>query len=218
MSETDNKNPKESHIKDLKDSIENMDANPKKSGTKKERSTKKASVWDEILSYIKILIISVVIAFAVDTFIIINAEVPTASMKDTIMEHDRIIGFRFSYLFENPKRGDIIIFKYPDNEKETYVKRLIGVPGDIIEIMKDMNGVVHVYVNGNMIDEPYLYEPMIATTDYQKFIVPSGHYFAMGDNRNSSLDSRYWENKYIARDKILAKAIFKYYKNFKVLK
>ena len=174
--------------------------------------------WSEVLSYIKILVLAAVIAFLCNTFIIVNAEVPTGSMRDTIMEHDRLIGFRLSYKFSDPQRGDIIIFKFPDDETETYVKRIIGLPGDMIEIMPDGDGVVHVYVNGQILDEPYIREPMAAVSDYQRYIVPEGHYFAMGDNRNSSLDSRYWDNKYIARDKILAKAIFKYYKEFKILK
>ena len=139
-------------------------------------------------------------------------------MRDTIMEQDRLIGFRLSYKFSAPQRGDIIIFKFPDDKTETYVKRIIGLPGDMIEIMPDGDGVVHVYVNGQILDEPYIREPMAAVSDYQRYIVPEGHYFAMGDNRNSSLDSRYWDNKYIARDKILAKAVFKYYKEFKILK
>ena len=183
-----------------------------------DSSNTSGNIWTEILSYIKILILAAVIAFLCNTFIIVNAEVPTGSMRNTIMDSDRLIGFRLSYLFSEPQRGDIIIFKLPDNESETYVKRLIGLPGDIIEIMPDGDGVVHVYVNGEMLDEPYLLEPMSPTVEYQKYIVPAGHYFAMGDNRNSSLDSRYWNNKYISRDQILAKAIFKYYKDFKILK
>lgn len=172
--------------------------------------------WSEVLGYIKVIIAAALIAFVVNTFIILNAEVPTGSMRNTIVQGDRLIGFRLSYIFSEPKRGDIIIFKFPDDESITYVKRVIGIPGDIIEIMPDGDGVVHVYVNGQMTDEPYIAEPM-NSTEYQKYIVPADHYFAMGDNRNFSKDSRYWDNKFIAKDKILAKAIFKYYKNFKIL-
>ena len=69
--------------------------------------------WSEVLSYIKILVLAAVIAFLCNTFIIVNAEVPTGSMRDTIMEQDRLIGFRLSYKFSAPQRGDIIIFKLP---------------------------------------------------------------------------------------------------------
>lgn len=182
-----------------------------------EASGTGSKFWSELLSYIKIIILAAVIAFLCNTFIIVNAEVPTGSMRNTIMQQDRLIGFRLAYLFSEPQRGDIIIFKFPDDESLTYVKRVIGIPGDIVEIMPDGDGVVHVYINGEMTQEPYIAEPMSNNIEYQKYIVPAGHYFAMGDNRNYSKDSRYWDNKYIAKDKILAKAIFKYYKNFKIL-
>ena len=68
-------------------------------------------------------------------YIIVNAEVPTGSMKNTIMEGDRLIGFRLSYLFSKPERGDVIIFKYPDDEKQNFVKRVIGIPGDVVQII-----------------------------------------------------------------------------------
>lgn len=237
---SDNGNNESSIYKELKESISDMDdsslldvvtgtddakatGNAAGSGKaaartgKRKRKKRRKTIWDEILSYIKIMVAAFVIAFLCNTFVIVNAQVPTGSMRDTILEGDRLIGFRFSYIFSDPQRGDIIIFKFPDNEEETYVKRVIGIPGDIVEIMKDYNGVTHVYVNGEMLDEPYLREPMVSSGDYQKYIVPAGHYFVMGDNRNSSLDSRYWENKYVAKEKILAKAIFKYYKNFEML-
>lgn len=203
------------NVNDNKTPAKKKPSKPKTSGDTGESG---GHFWSEVLSYIKILVLAAVIAFLCNTFIIVNAEVPTGSMRDTIMEQDRLIGFRLSYKFSAPQRGDIIIFKFPDDETETYVKRIIGLPGDMIEIMPDGDGVVHVYVNGQILDEPYIREPMAAVSDYQRYIVPEGHYFAMGDNRNSSLDSRYWDNKYIARDKILAKAVFKYYKEFKILK
>ena len=88
----------------------------------------------EFISFLKYFAIAFIAAFIITQYIIINAVVPTGSMTNTIMEHDRLIGFRLSYVFSEPERGDIIIFKYPDNEKENFVKRVIGVPGDVIEI------------------------------------------------------------------------------------
>ena len=159
----------------------------------------------ELLSYVKLILIAVVIAFICTQLIIVNAKVPTGSMKNTIMEDDRLIGFRLSYLFSEPKRGDVAIFKYPDDETQNYVKRIIGLPGDIITISQGL-----VYVNGDLLEEDYIREPMKITED-QTYIVPTGHYFMMGDNRNNSLDSRFWTNTFVAKDKILAKAIFKYF-------
>ena len=88
----------------------------------------------EFISFLKYFAIAFIAAFIISRYIIINAVVPTGSMTNTIMEHDRLIGFRLSYVFSEPERGDIIIFKYPDNEKENFVKRVIGIPGDVIEI------------------------------------------------------------------------------------
>ena len=123
------------------------------------------------------------------------------------MEGDRLIGFRLSYLFSKPERGDVIIFKYPDDEKQNFVKRVIGIPGDVVQIIHGK-----VYVNGNELDEPYLREPMNDNEEEQVFVVPEGHYFVMGDNRNASLDSRYWKtSNYVSEKKILAKVIFRYY-------
>ena len=171
-----------------------------------EKKSSSSGIISEIFSYVKIFAIAIIIAYVTTHFIIINAQVPTGSMKNTIMEGDRLIGFRLSYKFSKPERGDIVIFKYPDDETQTYVKRVIGTPGDIVQIA---NGKV--YVNNEELEEDYLKEPMNISTKQETYVVPEGHYFMMGDNRNSSLDSRYWTNTYVAEDKILAKVLFRYY-------
>lgn len=169
------------------------------------------TVLYELLGYIKLLAIAIVVALLVNRFIIVNAEVPTGSMNNTIMEGDRLIGFRLAYFFSNPKRGDIIIFKYPDDETQNYVKRVIGVPYDTVEVK---NGVV--YVNNSALDEPYLKEPMRG--NFGPYILGEDQYFVMGDNRNDSKDSRYWINTYVNSSQIIAKAVFKYYNHFEILK
>lgn len=184
-------------------------------GSKKQ--TDSNSTFRELLSYIKIIVIAIGIAYICNQFIIVNAKVPTGSMKDTILEDDRLIGFRLSYLFSKPQRFDVVIFKFPDDETQNYVKRIIGLPGDVVEIKQG-----HVFVNSEELEESsYIREPMIDNNQDMTYCVPEGHYFMMGDNRNSSLDSRFWKNTYVAEDKILAKAIFKYYSShitFKFIK
>lgn len=167
---------------------------------------KPVSVVSEIISYVKIIVIAIVIAFVFTQYVIVNAQVPTGSMKNTIMEGDRLIGFRLAYVFSEPQRGDIVIFKFPDDESENYVKRIIGVPGDVIQITDG-----HVYVNGELSPESYIREAMIDTGTEQTYIVPEDSYFMLGDNRNSSKDSRYWVNTFVQRKKILAKVVFRYY-------
>lgn len=162
-------------------------------------------ILKEILSYVWYIAIAFVAAFIITHFIIINTWVPTGSMNNTIMDNDKVIGLRFTYAFSSPKRGDIVIFKYPDDESKNYVKRVIGIPGDVVEISDGQ-----VSVNGEVLDEPYIKETM-DTSETLSYTVPENSYFVMGDNRNNSNDARYWKNHYVTKDKILAKGWLKYY-------
>ena len=184
----------------------------KKSKKKRTKDEEPFDLKKEIFSYIKIILCAIVIALVFNNFIIVNASVPSSSMESTIMKGDKISGNRLSYKFSEPERGDIIIFKFPDNEEENYIKRIIGLPGDIIEIT---NGIV--YINGEALDESYLpAHPYME--DFPATVVPDDSYFMMGDNRLNSKDSRYWNNKFVSKDKILAKAIFIYSPEFELIK
>lgn len=119
-------------------------------------------IWNEIWDYVKMIIIVVVVVLFVNNFILINAKIPSESMENTIMTGDRVFGFRLAYglnvdLFGNhiskkvkdPERFDIIIFKYPDDESQLFIKRLIGLPGETVEIRDGK-----VYIDGAL--EPLL--------------------------------------------------------------
>jgi signal peptidase I len=160
-------------------------------------------VLKEIVSWIMVFVIAIVAATLIKEFIIYNVEVPSGSMENTIQIGDRVVTSRLSYLFDEPKRGDIVVFPYPDDEEVDYIKRIIGLPGETIE---GKNG--YVYINGEPLDEPYVMEPL--DEDFGPYSIPEECYFMMGDNRNNSQDSRYWENKFLARDKIEGKAILKH--------
>ena len=136
------------------DSEDTPEENDNASGTgnaaksKKGKSRKEGfNLKDEVISWIQVLVAAAIIAFCVNHFIIANSEVPTSSMETTIMAGDRVIGSRLSYKFGDPQRGDIAIFIYPDDEakgiKTYYVKRIIGMPGDTIEIRDNQ-----VYIDG----------------------------------------------------------------------
>ncbi|MDQ0153264.1 signal peptidase I [Moryella indoligenes] len=173
-----------------------------------------AELKKELLSWIQIIVCAAVIAFLLNSFIIANSRVPSASMENTIMTGDRVIGSRLSYkFFGDPKRGDIIIFRWPDNEKILFVKRIIGLPGDTVEIR---DGAVYLNGSETALEEPYLREPMIAEPD-MSFTVPENAYFCMGDNRNESMDARYWKNTFVYRDKILAKVLFRYWPGIRAI-
>ena len=171
--------------------------------TNEERKDRKK----EIIEFFKTIIIAVIVAFIITRFIIVNAVIPSGSMENTIMTKDRIIAFRLSYLFDKPERQDIIVLKSPrEDENKLYLKRIIGLPGETITIL---DGKVYINDNEQPLQEPYLKEDMLG--DFGEYTIPDGHYFVMGDNRNNSFDSRYWENPFVPEDKILGKAILRYY-------
>ena len=169
------------------------------------------NVKKEIFSWIKIILIAVLIAFVINNFIIINANVPTGSMEKTIIPEDRMIGLRTAYWFSDPQRGDIVIFKFPDDESETFVKRVIGLPGDKV-VIKDAK----IYINDSEepLKEDYLPEEWTNANGSDtplEYQVPENSYFVLGDNRNLSRDARFWTNTYVEKSKIIAKAEFVYW-------
>lgn len=160
---------------------------------------------------LKTVLPAILLALFITQVLIINVNVPSASMETTIMTGSRLIGNRLSYIKEDPKRGDIIIFHYPDNENILFVKRIIGLPGETVEIKAADHAV---YINDKKLDEPYLKEQMFVDKD-MTFNIPSDSYFCMGDNRNGSVDGRYWKNHYVKKEKIVAKVLFQYWKGIK---
>ena len=160
---------------------------------KENKKPEKTTFMAEFISWVKVILAAACIAWALTTFIIANSNIPTGSMIPTIMAGDRVIGFRLSYLFSEPERGDVVIFEWPDApEGETiyYVKRIIGLPGEEIRIS---GGNVYIDGSSDPLDEPYIMEAMAAAPD-AVYVVPEDCYFVLGDNRNHSNDSRFWEN------------------------
>lgn len=166
---------------------------------------KKQEAFKEIISWILYLLGAVIIAIFITKYVIVNAYIPTGSMENTIMPGDRVIASRLHYAVGDPKRGDIVVFRYPDNEKILYVKRVIGLPGETVEIKDDGT----VYIDGEPLHEPYVKEKV--SGDFGPYKVPQGSYFMMGDNRNNSMDSRYWDDKYVKKEKIIGKVFFEYF-------
>ena len=128
------------------------------------------------------------------------------------MTNSRMIGLRFSYWFEKPDRGDIIVFHYPDDPKQIFVKRIIGLPGETVEMI---DGIT--YIDGVAMEEDYInpdyWERPIEGKNYNcgPFTVPEGHYFVMGDNRGNSHDSRFWDNHFVSKKAIIGKAVYCYW-------
>lgn len=173
-----------------------------------QRRKKEESAVKEVISWVITIALAVVAALFIKNYVIINANIPSGSMENTIMTGDRLFGNRLAYNSKAPERGDIVIFKFPDNEEENYVKRVIGLPGETVEI-KD----AQIFINGSKtpLEENYLKEEWTVATGPYFFEVPEDSYLVLGDNRNNSWDARYWENTFVAKDKILGKAVFRYY-------
>ena len=194
---------------------EEYSSRAKRKRKQEEDTPEKPGIGKVILDYAVSIGIAIAVALAINSFILLNARIPSGSMESTIMTGDRIFGFRLQYLFGDPKRGDVVIFKYPDDESTNFIKRIIGLPGETLEIRAGK-----VYINGSetpLDESAYLNEEPYAL-DFGPYQIPEGHYFMMGDNRNHSKDSRYWVNTFVARDKILAKAFFRYWGWFKIIK
>ena len=111
------------------DKTDTSNKKDKPDGSEKEEAQKSTSASREILSWILTFALAIGAAFLIKNYLIINADVPTGSMENTIMPGDRLIGNRLAFLKDTPERGDVVIFHYPDDEEELYVKRVIGLPG-----------------------------------------------------------------------------------------
>ena len=157
----------------------------------------------ELFEWVRDIAIAVVIALLITRFVITHTLIPTGSMIPTIAINDHLIINRVPFYFTDPKPGEVVVFHHG----KELIKRVIGVPGDTLDI-KDGD----VYINGKVLDEPYLNEPHSTYSfmmDESQFPleIPDDMYFMLGDNRNNSEDSRYYGM--IHRDAIYAKSWFR---------
>ena len=210
-------------------------------------SEKSDKIRKEAFSWLKIVAMAFVMAIIITQVIIMKTEVVSGSMIPELKIGDHVIGNRLAYLFSDPERGDVIFFEYPlsykelydldpeltycidrelndaepryHNESSVYVKRIIGLPGDKVEIRK---GKVYINDSDTPLDEPYLNGK--PKGNYGPYYVPEDCYFCLGDNRNTSSDARDWDNtvddpsdpdydpdrfRFVHKDKIYAKALLK---------
>ncbi len=188
--------------------IDEKNTTPENEVERTEQTEKKSGTATEIISWVLTFLCAVVVALFLKNYIIINATVPTGSMENTILPGDDLLGFRLAYSHSDPKRGDIVIFAFPDDESKKYVKRVIGLPGETVEITE---GKVYIDGSETPLEEPYLKEQWLVATGPFKFEVPKNSYLVLGDNRNDSYDSRYWTNTFVKKDKIIGKVLFIYY-------
>lgn len=170
-----------------------------------------------IREYFESIVITAIIALFATTFVVQAFKIPTGSMESNLLIGDHLLVNKFVYghfsgfvrgkmPYKDLKRGDVIVFKYPLGPEVAYVKRLIGLPGEKVEMIGRI-----VYIDGKPLSESYT-QYIDAGSIYERFgpfIVPEDHYFAMGDNRDNSQDSRYWG--YVPRDHIIGKGLAIYW-------
>lgn len=155
-----------------------------------------------LFEVLQTLLLAVVLYFMIDA-VLARVRVENISMTPTLIPGEFVLVNKLAYRFDEMRYGDIIVFHYPVNPKEDYVKRVIGLPGDEIRIQ---NGVLT--VNGKTLQEDYLPDTPIYTGD-KTWIVPEASVFVMGDNRNSSSDSRLWG--FVPANYIVGKALVIYW-------
>jgi signal peptidase I len=176
----------------LEEKYQVLEPNPSKNGK---------AVWiSGIIEYAQVFLLAFMIYFVVDYAILARVRVENISMEPTLVPGDDALVSILSYRFEDPKRGDVIVFHSPI-ETADYIKRVIGVPGDYVEVN---DGVVK--VNGLSLDEPYLSEPPHYSGYWN---VPEEYLFVLGDNRNQSSDSHEWG--FISMKSVVGKAFMVYW-------
>lgn len=171
---------------------------------KKKNKKENEKIWKVFVDYIKVIIIALIISFAIKTFVVTTTVVDGRSMNPTVNDKDRLVVNKIFFMKKNITRGDIIDFYVPE-AKKYYLKRVIGVEGDIVEIKDN-----RLYLNGKMQNEPYVStnvtSPHNQTTKWQ---VPKGYIFVLGDNRSNSRDGR--DLGVVSRENIVGKIIFRFY-------
>ncbi|HRW12494.1 MAG TPA: signal peptidase I [Syntrophomonas sp.] len=154
---------------------------------------------------LSIVIIAFILAMILRTFVIEGRIIPSESMLPTLKVGDRVMVNKFIYRFKQPQRGEIIVFAPPDvlQSKDDYIKRVIGLPGEKVEIKNN-----RVYIDDQPLVEPYLAEPVNYT--FGPVTVPENSLLVLGDNRNHSFDSHMW-NAWMSQDRIKGKAFVIYW-------
>jgi signal peptidase I len=172
--------------------------------------------WQKLLKeYVEALAVALILALIIRSFVVQAFKIPSESMVETLLVGDHLLVSKFAYGIKlpftdktliktgDPERGDVIVFEYPENRDLDYIKRIIGLPGDVVELKNNV-----LYRNGQKVEEPYKRVEAVpgpgTRSTWGPETVPEGQYFVMGDNRDHSQDSRYWG--FVPREYIRGKA------------
>jgi signal peptidase I len=174
---------------------------------KESTKTSQPSPENPWIEAAKTIVTAAILAFGIRTFVAEARYIPSSSMEPTLLINDRLIIEKISYHLHDPKRGDIVVFNptkalQERNFKDAFIKRVIGLPGDTIQVK---NGIV--YVNGGALSENYIAQK--PEYNYGPVTVPPGQYLVLGDNRNNSYDSHYWG--FVPKDKFVGRAFVRFW-------
>ncbi len=182
--------------------------------------------------YFESIVIAVILALFIRTFVVQAFKIPTGSMENNLLIGDHLLVNKFVFAptatglertllpIDPIRRGDIVVFKYPEDPERDFIKRVIGLPGETLEMRNKK-----IYIDGTPLDEPYVrfntppdaappdgrveYAAGDPSRNFGPEVIPEGHYFMMGDNRDNSQDSRYWG--VMPREYVKGKALFVYF-------
>ncbi len=163
-----------------------------------------AQVKSEIREYAESFAIAIVLALFIIFFIAQSFLVQGSSMEPTLHDGERLLVDKLTYRFREPRRGEIVVFGYPQDPRRKFIKRVIGLPGDTVEIRNRT-----LYVNGEPIEEAYIRGPMYQP--YGQIVVPEGTVWVLGDNRNNSEDSRFPDVGPVPKRNIVGRALLRYW-------
>jgi signal peptidase I len=171
---------------------------------KKNQEQQPENFWQEMF---KTFALAGLLAFGIRTFIAEARYIPSGSMEPTLQINDHLMIEKVSYHLQKPERGDIVVFNPTDtlkqeNYHQAFIKRIIGLPGDTVEVKGG-----HVYINGEVITEDYIKE--VPKYNYGPQIVPDDQYLVLGDNRNNSYDSHFWG--FVPRENLIGKAFVRFW-------
>ena len=180
--------------------------NPDYKKVKKKKDPDEVNIVKELFSLIIYIGIVILISYLLITYVGQRTTVNGSSMETTLYDGDNLWVDKFTYHFNDPERFDIVVFPYPQNEEIFYVKRIIGLPGETIQITPDGN----IYINGELLTESYGKEIIMdGGVASDPITIGPDEYFVMGDNRNDSRDSRWQDVGLIPRDKFVGKVAFR---------
>lgn len=185
------------------------EVNPPSAPVNPEADHKAESSLRVLHSWIRDLIVSVFISLFIILFVYQPVKVEGGSMEPGLEDQERIFINKLAYRLESIQRGDVIVFRYPRDQRKNFIKRVIGLPGDRIHVDEG-----RVYINGRLVAEPYVPDEYLDSRSYREVVVPDGSYYVLGDHRSMSNDSRDFGP--VSRDLIYGKAVFGYWPMEKV--